>query len=81
VEIAGASSGTPKYATRDQRSARAASRVEYMNVNASSQIDAQPASAPNASVSREMRRRITLMPNMSISADVTAVGNAAGEKL
>jgi len=52
-----------------------------MNVKASSQIEAEPASAPKAIVRREILRWSTLTPNAKISSEVAAVGNAVGVKL
>src|SRR5436190_14349131 len=70
--------GTPRYAARAQKRARDGSRVRYMNVNAVSHNVHATASAPNASVTRETRRRSTLAPKTIISAAVTAVEIADG---
>jgi hypothetical protein len=51
-----------------------------MNVNAISHAQHAAASAANASVTREMRRRSTFVPKINISNDVIAVGIADGEK-
>src|SRR5262249_17757808 len=71
--------GAPRYAARAQKSARDASRVRYMNVNAQSHTDEASAIAANASVTREMRRRRTLAPDTIISNAVTDAGSAAAK--
>ena len=73
-------SGTPKYARRAQNSARDALAVVYMKVNAVSQIAHAPAIAANVSVTREMRRRRTLEPKITINSEVIAVGSADGDR-
>ena len=78
--MAAAIIGTPRYAARAQNSARPAFVVEYMNVNAISQIEQAAASDANATVTRDTRWRITLTPKMIISSDVAAVGIADGGK-
>ena len=58
----------------------AASFAQYMNVKANSHTDADTAMAKNAPATRDTRRTRTLVPKTKISAAVTSVGTANGEK-
>ena len=52
--------------------------VEYMKVNAKSQMDAKNVSAKNAALTRDTRRVSTRRPKTSIKSVVSAVGIAYG---
>src|SRR3954453_18541590 len=65
---------------RAQNSACSASRAEYIKVKARSHTDAKSVRLKNAALTREVRRISTVTPKRSISAVVTAVGIAYGEK-
>src|SRR5438094_238603 len=71
--------GTPRYAMRAQKSAVAASREQYMKVNASIQTAAARVREKNVSETRETRRASTLAPNPSVKIAVEAVGAAYAE--
>src|SRR5258707_14276063 len=72
--------GTPRYAMRDHRRAVAASRAQYMKVNANCQTAAARVSENNVRETAETRRARTLTPNPSMSTAVKRVGTAYAEK-
>src|ERR1041385_6805687 len=71
--------GTPRYAIRDQKSACAASREQYIIVNASCHSPAATVRLNSVSETDDTRRASTLMPKPSISTAVRRVGTAYGE--
>ncbi len=71
--------GTPRYALCAQRSARLASAVEYMTVNAVIHTATAAVIVKKAALVLVKRRSTTRRPNARIKSAVTATGMAYGE--